>query len=47
MLALPLAHDPVSFALVATLLAVAGVAAAWWPASRAARVEPATALRCD
>ena len=38
-------HDPVTYLLVPACLVVVGVIAAWWPAQRAARVEPASALR--
>jgi ABC-type antimicrobial peptide transport system permease subunit len=37
--------DPYSFAAVALLLLAAGLFAAFWPARRAARVDPVTALR--
>ncbi|HEU4566311.1 MAG TPA: ABC transporter permease [Gemmatimonadaceae bacterium] len=40
-------HDPVTLAAVALLLAAVGVAACWLPAARAARVEPAVALRAE
>ncbi|MFB9068356.1 ADOP family duplicated permease [Pseudofulvimonas gallinarii] len=36
--------DPLSYALVASLLAMVAVAACWLPARRASRVAPATAL---
>ena len=38
-------HDPVTFLSVAAVLVVAAVAAAWFPARRAARVDPMIALR--
>ena len=37
--------DPYSFAAVAVLLFAAGIFASFWPARRAARVDPITALR--
>jgi ABC-type antimicrobial peptide transport system permease subunit len=37
--------DPYSFAAVALLLFIAGMFASFWPARRAARVDPITALR--
>ncbi|HEY4216703.1 MAG TPA: ABC transporter permease [Gemmatimonadaceae bacterium] len=40
-------HDPVTLAGVIALLAGVGVAACWLPAARAARVDPAVALRAD
>ncbi len=39
--------DPISFAGVAALLFVAGIAASFWPARRAAGVDPAKALRSE
>ncbi|MFN7918498.1 MAG: ABC transporter permease [Bryobacteraceae bacterium] len=41
------AHDPMTFATAAALLALAGVAASAIPALRAARVNPVEALRHD
>jgi predicted permease len=37
--------DPVTFSAVAVVLLGVGLAATWWPALRAARVDPMTALR--
>ncbi|HTM58195.1 MAG TPA: ABC transporter permease [Candidatus Udaeobacter sp.] len=39
--------DPPTFMIVSALLALSGIAAAWVPALRAARVDPMVALRCD
>jgi predicted permease len=39
--------DPVSFASAVAIITVVGLAAAWWPARQAARVEPAVAPRAD
>jgi putative ABC transport system permease protein len=41
------AHDPVTLAGVALLLAAAAALAGWIPARRAARVDPAVALRAE
>ena len=38
-------HDPATFAGVALLMAVIGIAACWIPASRAARIDPAITMR--
>ncbi len=38
-------HDPVTFTLVALLMAAIGVGACWIPALRAARIDPAIAMR--
>jgi predicted permease len=39
--------DPLSFGIVAFVLAGVGVIACWLPARRAARVDPMEALRCE
>jgi predicted permease len=39
--------DPVTFAVVAAVLATTGLLAAWIPARRAARVDPVSALRAE
>jgi putative ABC transport system permease protein len=40
-------HDPATLAAVACALAAVGLAACWMPAARAARVDPAVALRAE
>jgi predicted permease len=40
-------HDPVTFAGVAVLMAAIGLFACWIPARRAARVDPAVAMRAQ
>jgi ABC-type antimicrobial peptide transport system permease subunit len=37
--------DPLTFASIALLLALVVVAASWFPASRAARLQPSSILR--
>jgi putative ABC transport system permease protein len=39
--------DPLTFALVCLLLAASALFASWIPARRAARVDPAIALRAQ
>jgi putative ABC transport system permease protein len=40
-------HDPTTLGAVALIIASVGVAACWLPAARAARVDPAVALRAE
>jgi len=40
-------HDPVTFIAVAALIAVIGIVACWIPAVRAARIDPAIAMRSE
>jgi putative ABC transport system permease protein len=40
-------YDPLTVSSVALLMATVGTLACWIPAGRAAKVEPATALRAD
>lgn len=40
-------HDPTTLGAVALVLAAVGVSACWLPAARAARVDPAVALRAE
>jgi predicted permease len=39
--------DPLTLAVSAAILAAAALLAAWWPARRAARLDPSRALRCE
>ncbi|MEO7190896.1 MAG: hypothetical protein ABI051_07550 [Vicinamibacterales bacterium] len=43
----PRARDPLALGGAAVAIATVGLLAAWIPASRAARVDPVTALRQD
>jgi ABC-type antimicrobial peptide transport system permease subunit len=40
-------HDPLLLGLAALLLGSIAVAASWWPASRALKVDPLVALRTE
>ena len=39
--------DPPTLVISALFLALTGIAAAWWPARRASRLDPSTTLRCE
>jgi predicted permease len=41
------ARDPLTYALVASLLLATAAAASWWPARIAGRVDPSTSLRAN
>lgn len=41
------AFDPLSYLIAVALLGLAALVACWWPARRAARVDPIVALRTD
>ena len=38
--------DPPTLAVSAAILALTGALAGWWPARRAARLDPSSTLRC-
>jgi len=40
-------HDPAAISIVALVLLFAGLAACWFPARRATRIDPLAALRCE
>jgi predicted permease len=40
-------HDPVTYVAVGATMAAIGIAASWFPARRAARVDPAIAMRSE
>jgi ABC-type antimicrobial peptide transport system permease subunit len=40
-------HDPATFLGVAALMAAIGIGACWIPARRAARIDPAIAMRSE
>jgi putative ABC transport system permease protein len=41
------AFEPVAFGMVSLLLLAIGLAACYWPARRAARIDPLTVIRGD
>jgi ABC-type lipoprotein release transport system permease subunit len=43
----PRPRDPLALAGVVAVVVLAGLAAAWWPARRASRVDPARVLRAE
>jgi len=40
-------RDPVTFTAVAMLMGIVGIVACWIPAARAARIDPAIAMRAE
>jgi hypothetical protein len=40
-------HDPITLVVVVALLGAAACLAAWWPARRAASIDPVAALRAE
>jgi ABC-type antimicrobial peptide transport system permease subunit len=40
-------HDPITFISAVAALLITGLFAAWWPARRAAKVDPMVALRYE
>jgi ABC-type lipoprotein release transport system permease subunit len=40
-------QDPVTFVAAGVVLVVAALGATWWPARRAALIDPVTALRAE
>jgi putative ABC transport system permease protein len=40
-------HDPLTFVAVSLVIVLAGLAACWFPAMRATRVDPMIALRFE
>jgi ABC-type antimicrobial peptide transport system permease subunit len=40
-------RDPITLASMCGVLALTGLSAAWWPARRAASIEPMQALRME
>jgi ABC-type antimicrobial peptide transport system permease subunit len=40
-------HDPLVFGAIPIVLALVAIIAAWLPACRATRIDPAVALRCE
>lgn len=40
-------HDPLTFVAVPSVVLLVALLACWWPARRALRIAPMTALRCE